>query len=347
MSYLQSFPKELVDALTWLGRKQWVKLSQNPAISESKGLSLLHEAHRYGPRFSDEVAKVFFVCTPSFRPKDPQPHDSALSRMIHLFVASQVLATGQKTLLLSQELCEAFENTGVTVPFREYRQPYDTMVIELPARYAESKFVDGLAEYPTSIAIHHNDGERFLAIDLTFQSMCSTHYLPLTPDEVVDERLNGMTLLHKPSGVGLGVSHENLLPYLRIALNAMLAMSYGMDGNKVSLTPKQRQAKSKLQKRAAGKDKLAAQRARLQLAALPTYFRFDQKIKAFDVQLDAQSPSNTSGSPKKPHWRRGHWRQQRVGQGRLEQELRWIRPMLIRADRFSGDLKDTTTTYTT
>jgi hypothetical protein len=137
-------------------------------------------------------------------------------------------------------------------------------------------------------------------------------------------------------------------PFFRIAFNAMLAMTYGVDGNKVALTSQQRQAKKTLQKRAGGKDKFIAHRARLQLAALPTYFQFDQKVKAFDEQqAPASSASGTTGSPKKPHWRRGHWRQQRVGQGRKEQELRWIRPMLIRADRFGGDLKDTTTTYTT
>lgn len=348
MSYLQSFPKELIDALTWLGKRQWLRLAQSPAISESKGLSLVNEAKKYGSRFADEVLKVFFVCTPSFRPNDPQPDGSALSRMIHLFVASQVLATGQKTFLLSQELCEAFENTGVTVPFREYRQPYDTMVIELPARYAESKVVDGLAEYPTSIVIHHNNEDRFLVFDLTFQSMCSTHYLSYKPDEVVEDWLTTMRVLHTPSGVGKGVSHESLLPYLRIALNAMIAMTYGVDGRKVTLTRKQQQTKKSLQKRAEGKNKFVAHRARLHLAALPTYFQFDQKIKAFDEQQAQPSlPSNTTGSPKKPHWRKGHWRWQAVGKGRREREMIWIRPKLIRADRFGGDLKDTTTTYTT
>jgi hypothetical protein len=51
------------------------------------------------------------------------------------------------------------------------------------------------------------------------------------------------------------------------------------------------------------------------------------------------------GASKKSHWRRGHWRRQAVGQGRAERELRWIRTVLVNADRFKGDLKDTTTTY--
>lgn len=348
MSYLQSVPKELVDALTWLGKKQWLSKRKHFRLSESLVQSILNEASKYGRRFSDDVAKVLFVCSPSFRPNDPLPEASAMFRRIHLFVVSQVLATGQKTLLLSQALCEAFENTAVTVSFREYRQPYKTMVVELPACYAEGKVVDGLAEYPTSIAIHHDEAEMTLYFEMTFQSMCSTYFLPYQLDDGVDDTLQNMKFLVSTCSKDDETVHKSLLPYLRIALNAMLAMTYGIDDKKVAPIPQQRQVKKAIQKRAAGKDKFIAHRARLHLAALPTYFQFDQKIEAFGVQPPPpQSPSDNFGSPKKPHWRRGHWRQQAVGQGRLERELRWIRPMLIRADRFGGDLKDTTTTYTT
>lgn len=348
MSYLQFVPKELFDALTWLGKRRWLSKRNRFKLSESLVQSLLNEASKYGRQFSDDVAKVLFVCSPSFCPNDRLPETSAMFRRIHLFVVSQVLATGQKTLLLSQALCEAFENTAVTVSFREYRQPYKTMVVELPACYTEGKVVDGLAEYPTSIAIHHDEAEMTLYFEMTFQSMCATHFLPYHLDDSVDDTLQKMTCLNSTGSVDGETVQESLLPYLRIALNAMLAMTYGVDGNKVTPTSQQRQAKKAIQKRAAGKDKFIAHRARLHLAALPTYFQFDQKIKAFDEQPSPpQSPSGNSGSPKKPHWRRGHWRQQAVGQGRVERALRWIRPMLIRADRFGGDLKDTTTTYTT
>jgi hypothetical protein len=348
MSYLKFVPKGSIDALTWLGKKQWLNKRNRFELSESLVQSLLNEAIRYGRRFSDDVAKVLFLCSPSFRPNDRLPEESAFIRKIQLFVVSQVFATGKKTLLLSQALCEAFENTAVTVSFREYRQPYQTMVVELPARYAEGKVVDGLAEYPTSIAIHHGYAETTLYFDIMFQSMCATHILPYHLDESVDDTLQKMTFLNSTGRVDGETVQKSLLPYLRIALNAMLAMTYGIDDKKVAPMPQQRQVKKAIQKKAAGKDKFIAHRARLHLAALPTYFRFDQKIEAFGVQRPSpQSPSTTSGSPKKPHWRRGHWRQQAVGQGRAERELRWIRPMLIRADRFGGDLKDTKTTYTT
>jgi hypothetical protein len=270
-------------------------------------------------------------------------------RTIHLHIASQVLGTGQKTLRLSQVFCESFEQTDVTVPFREYRQPFETMVIELPAKYAEDKFVPGAPEYPTSIAVYHDESQKVMAFDVNLCNAVVSFLLPYNSDDIIEDYVQQMKAVPSPdAGFDTIEANRRWAPFFRIALNAMLAMTYGIDGNKVTPTSQQRLAKKAIQKRAAGKDKCIAHRARLHLAALPTYFQFDQKIKAFDEQPSPpQSPSGTSGSPKKPHWRRGHWRQQAVGQGRVERELRWIRPMLIRADRFGGDLKDTTTTYTT
>jgi len=348
MSYFRSVPKELIDALTWLGKKKWQVARSSFGVQEVQARALLNEASRYGNRFVGEVASVLLSCS-RFRPNGLVPENVATVRSQHLFIASQVLATGQKTLLLSQELCESFENTEVGVTFREYRQPFDTMVIELPANYAEGKVIEGVADYPLYVALHHIQQERLLLVDLGFRNTTTLiNSLMYQPDDIIEELVQKVVTTQDHAIVDDAAKIQRVMPLFRIAFNAMLAMTYGIDGNKCAPLPPQQQTKKSLRKRTECKDKVVAHRARLHLAALPTFFRFDQTIKAFDVQQSpAKSPSSTTGSPKKPHWRRGHWRQQRVGQGRVEHELRWIRPKLIRADRFGGDLKDTTTTYTT
>lgn len=45
-----------------------------------------------------------------------------------------------------------------------------------------------------------------------------------------------------------------------------------------------------------------------------------------------------AGAGVKTHWRRGHWRQQRVGPQRLKIERRWVRPTMVNADRPHDDL---------
>jgi hypothetical protein len=350
MSYLRSVPKGSVDALTWLGKRAFFKPSSNGYIvSEETIRGTLYDSQKFGRQFFEEVGLVVFSCMKESESAEAHTPSRIRGRIIHFHIASQVLATGQKTLLLSQAICESFEQTDVTVPFREYRQPFQTMVIELPAQYAENTFVPGAPEYPTSIALYHDDAQRVIAIDVNLRNAVVSFFVPYDPDEILEDAIQRMKAVPTPdAGFDTEEANRRWAPFFRIAFNAMLAMTYGVDGNKVSLARKQQQTKKSLQKRADDKNKFVAHRARLHLAALPTYFQFDQKIKAFDEQHAPPSlPSNTTGSPKKPHWRRGHWRQQRVGQGRVEQELRWIRPMLIRADRFGGDLKDTTTTYTT
>lgn len=47
-------------------------------------------------------------------------------------------------------------------------------------------------------------------------------------------------------------------------------------------------------------------------------------------QQKAQKPE-AQGNHASPHthWRKGHWRNQAVGQGRTERKLTWIRPSLV------------------
>lgn len=49
--------------------------------------------------------------------------------------------------------------------------------------------------------------------------------------------------------------------------------------------------------------------------------------------LEHETPSTPSGRELSAHWRRGHWRNQAIGQGRSEHKLVWIRPTLVRKDR--------------
>ncbi|HUY15390.1 MAG TPA: hypothetical protein VMX16_17440 [Terriglobia bacterium] len=49
--------------------------------------------------------------------------------------------------------------------------------------------------------------------------------------------------------------------------------------------------------------------------------------------LEHETPSMPSGRELSAHWRRGHWRNQAIGQGRSEHKLIWIRPTLVRKDK--------------
>lgn len=52
-----------------------------------------------------------------------------------------------------------------------------------------------------------------------------------------------------------------------------------------------------------------------------------QKLFATDSSTGVET-----GRSVRAHWRRGHWRRQRLGSGLLEIQLRWIRPTLVKKD---------------
>lgn len=49
---------------------------------------------------------------------------------------------------------------------------------------------------------------------------------------------------------------------------------------------------------------------------------------------DVRPPATETGRGEvAPHWRRGHWRQQPMGPGRSETQLKWIKPTIVRRDK--------------
>jgi hypothetical protein len=68
---------------------------------------------------------------------------------------------------------------------------------------------------------------------------------------------------------------------------------------------------------------------------------FEQNVVVYDRQEIARSDSEGEASPRRPHWRRGHFRRQPYGHGRSSRKLVFIKPILINAHRFQGDIADT------
>ena len=351
MPYSRKVPNNRVEPLAWLGKTNWITPTKDGyRWSRDDIQGILDRSLQYGRNFAYEVRDIINLSVFEQTSVGLRPARQTLYSNI-FFMASKVLATGQKTIQLSQEWCEAFENTGLTLQFKDYRQPFPTMVIELPANYAEAKFVPGAGDYPEFVAVHHEEGERILLFEIVFHHSQMTTLLPYRLDSEIESTLDGFGI-----GTGDDVGFDTagtegfLIPFLRIALNAIVAMTYGTEWQKLEPTRNEQQTVKNLKKQIHGKNTKHsndAAKAKLRFGAMPEIFQFDQKIKAFeDHRSDSNTGSEQNGTPKKTHWRRGHWRWQAVGHGRTQHELRWIRPMLINSHQFKGDLKDTTATYT-
>lgn len=62
------------------------------------------------------------------------------------------------------------------------------------------------------------------------------------------------------------------------------------------------------------------------------------RVRICGRHLRHEAPeTSAAGAAVRPHWRRGHWRNQAHGQGRQLRRLVWIMPMLIHADALAAD----------
>jgi len=61
-------------------------------------------------------------------------------------------------------------------------------------------------------------------------------------------------------------------------------------------------------------------------------------IRVGPDDLPLESTSQEGGSTVAPHWRRGHFRMQACGPGKLERKLIFVAPMLIHAAQLQGDI---------
>lgn len=62
--------------------------------------------------------------------------------------------------------------------------------------------------------------------------------------------------------------------------------------------------------------------------------------QSFNLHNPNMPPQPSGDGHKSLHWRRGHWRNQRFGEGRTQQRLRWIMPMLVGGKNSPGDDPD-------
>lgn len=333
--------------LAWLGRTNWLTPCRDGfQYSKAELQKILNASLQFGKDFAYQVRDIINLSV--------SPEVKHLTGLDHLsyanlfFMASKALCSGQKTIRLSSDWCEAFENTELTLRFRDYRQPFPTMIVELPNDYATNKRVPQSLDYPECVLIHFEESRKVILIEIQFRHSQTHLSIPFSVDDDIETVLKEFIVMPtneaaftKTPGI-----EDYLAPLMRIALNAVVAMVYGTDWHKLEPSYLERKATAQIKAQTKSRDAVSARMAKLRLKALPEIYEFKQTTDAFlEAPPESDDTTGSQGTPRKPHWRRGHWRRQAVGPGRAERRLQWIRPMLIRADRFKGDLKDTSVTY--
>jgi hypothetical protein len=359
MDFTQFVPRETHRALQWLGKHRWLETSvaQDGAIVfkwrfPEKDKSIAASDYEF-------VQSIEDTCAGSGNDRV-----TSSDRLLGLFyrAASAALVNGPKMFMPTPIQCEALENVDVDVPFEDYRQPYETLIVALPLEYRRAAMErHNLSEFPVFALVHHDLGSNIITVASNYNQRAAGETVvavlrPTRPGMNIEEEFRKEELKNEPLV-------DRIIQ--RLAVNICLLMTHYRIRTR-PMDPKQRE---KLQAQARKQDADKAERARTLLVGQMTVVEFEQNIQFHDVEEDVPAEGeivegrpHDGGYTVRPHWRRGHWRRQQHGQ-RFAEKVKsgliqdvvltddshhrvFIKPILVKKDAFSGEKSQTKVTYT-
>jgi hypothetical protein len=324
MDFTQFVRREAIPALKWLGMRDWLEFGYSADFTlrtiwtRPKELTISPEERRKYNHW-DQVDYII---------------DNAQKDVITSFLAlalSRSIASGPKVFQPTIEDCAALENTTCTVAFEDYKQPYPVIIIELPKEYRKK-----LAG-PTHVLVHYEPGQ-FIAVHAFFaRNDVISHITPMRPE-------------YKTIEDAITYNKRNTDEFAVAELSQRLAVNFCMVMVLLGVKdegPLDKEAYEKAKKLASSSDKKRANLGKRLLSSVVNRLAFVQKIKLYEeeVTYSRKSGDGTHASPR-PHWRRGHYRNQRCGARLVDRRLVFIKPVLVMASAFSGDLSNTEVVYT-
>lgn len=372
--------KENIPVLNWLGRKEWIAykalertLSVRPCrIILNPRPDKLAEIKQQNP---DEPMIV--VGEKEFKSHPPEMWRALNTLMDFLqydpigvfwyYTLSKSLAGGPKLFRPLPEQCEALQHSNASYSFADYKQPFPVIILEIPPEYGNTlKETHNISDTPKFVLVHHDEKKQFINVSAFFNHKnIITH---VTPNREKYKTIEDAIIGNRPNrnnGIAAQLAGQGLIGELadaefdaaenvqRLGVNFAMMMSlysvkdYGpVDPQKY----KQWEQESKA-KRKGGVPTHRAMDAKANMAAAMHILKFDQKVEFYDeivenapqgesVEMDALHKSPRS------HWRRGHFANQPYGTGLRERKIIFRKPVLVRANCFFGDVKNTSVVYT-
>lgn len=236
------------------------------------------------------------------------------------------LADGPKVFKPTPEQCKALEQVSVNLKIEDYAQPFPAMMIDLQRTgdYGSFKAVNVYHEPGVLIAVLHSVG---CANDITTTIG--------TLDGLIEESL---VRFDEDCRADAPIAHRAL----RVAVNSCLALSH-FGHHMDYLFPKEVESDRRLAK----EDTPRGERARRRLPLAMLEISFAREVVLHRIERKEREPGVPTGREMPCHWRRGHWAMVACGPQHSERRRTFRPAVMVRADLFSGDKADTTTTYRT
>lgn len=313
-------PSHWILPLKQLGQRNWLKITPSP-VAGYIGTSV--DWTQCGPISSHPdliAAAVTAECDNRYE-------------SLEIFAYSRLLADGPKILQPTVSQCHSLLHVDLNLSLKEYEQPFPTLLVEFPFEFR--KAIRSASGIPCRryIVMFHDHEVPWMFMIATQKG--STNSLTLLGNH--DGAVSLEQFLRRCESEGDPV-YQQSIPLKRVALNLSLMLTrYGL----VEDGPLDRQRFNRFRQLSKSKSSTKRQQAKQGLAAEIKRLRIRQDVSFNKLIQIKKSCGADLGGKKSPHWRRGHFRRQRVGVGRRSQKLIFVKPMLINSHQFDGTSADT------
>lgn len=338
MDFTNFVSRETIPALSWLGKRDWLDFGYNATFNDRT----IWTRPKIADLRSQEIPAAI-------KPQVERILLAAGRDVVNSFLAlalSKSIAYGPKVFQPTFEDCVSLENTECNMSFADYKQPYPAIIIEFPKEY-KHRLAQAwkVPKVPSHMIVLHDSEKGFINVNAFFDRQNVLAYMAAARPEY--ETIEDAIVVNRRDDSDQEYRVAELAQ--RLAVNfcmVMVLMGVRQTG------PLEPAAFAKAQKMAKAKDKRKAELGqKLINSALYKVEFIQQRIKLYEEEfLQPRQPTARVGlevhrpSPK-PHWRRGHYRQQPFGPGSAMRKLIFIKPILVCSDLFSGDLKNTEVMY--
>jgi hypothetical protein len=357
---------EHMTALAWLGKRPWLAYKDFP---EQRSISAGPKKVLFKPKKPEEYPDAICVGEKEFN-RHPAEMWTTLREILNVLefdiigslwydTLAKALAGGPKIFRPTPEQCEALQHAEAQYSFKDYRQPFPVIILEIPPAYKEMlKEKYGIEESPQYVLVNHDERNSFITVSAFYnKSNIITH---ITPDRVeyatIEESLKQNrdrrrdNTQHLPDSENEFNAAENVQ---RLGVNFAMMMSLysvkvtgPIDPNNYKMWEKESTSK-----RNNGEFTRAAKEAQANLAAAMHQIQFNQQVSFYDeieehIEIAQGVDIGKLHRSPRSHWRRGHFAMQACGIGHRDRKMIFRKPLLVRANYFFGDVKDAAVTYT-
>jgi len=244
----------------------------------------------------------------------------------YVYVVNELYRNGIKVVKPTFEQCLAFENIEINIPFKDYKQPYETMCVEFPDAYKsllESRFH---RKPPLAVTCHRPNNKEYMIGGVSFGIKNYSITFFITNDESKIEEMIKWNENDDPD-------FQPLRHAERVALNVMLFMT-NFGHTKIGYS------NIKQHRHYERKEPLKAKQDFF-------YVGLNQEIPLFKKVVLPFIETNgiKAHSSPHPHWRRGHWKLQHHGPNNSLTKTIFIAAVFVCSENYKGNLSDTEVVY--